>query len=187
MKISMINACRCNICGKPVLINSRYTDKVIVAKRSMKELRYVHHRCNVSSATNKDTVKARKTAKTNSRIEFIASWDVSENLNSVNAYLVGNDILKHDNHFKTFKIDNLQSLSKIVNHYCERFGNVNVQNFNASTEHLSINIKKIDNEHITKVMQEMRKYEIIIAKHNGKETKTARNCKERILALANEI
>ena len=184
---SMINVCNCNICGKPVLINDRHTDKVIVAKRSMNEMRYVHHRCNVTSATNKETNKERKTAKTNSRIEFVASWDVSEKLNSVSAYLVGNDILKHDNHFKTFKIDNLQALSKIVNHYCERFGNTNIQNFNASTEHLSINIKKIDNKHITEVMQEMRKYEIIISKHNGKETKTACNCKERILALANEI
>ena len=183
----MINVCKCNICGKALLINDRHTDKVIVAKRAMNEPRYVHHRCNVTSATNKDAVKERKTAKTNSRIEFIASWDISESLNSVSAYLVGNDILKHDNHFKTFKIDNLQALSKIVNHYCERFGSVNVQNFNASTEHLSVNIKKIDNEHITKVMQEMRKYEIIIAKHNGKETKTACNCKERILTLANEI
>ena len=183
----MINICNCNICGKPVLINSRHTDKVIVAKRSMNELRYVHHRCNVTNATNKETNKKRMTATTNSRVEFIASWDVSEGLNNVSTYLVGNDILKHDNHFKTFKIDNLQALSKIVNHYCERFGNMNIQNFNASTEHLSINIKKIDNEHITKVMQEMRKYEIIIAKHNGKETKTARNCKERILALASEI
>ena len=183
---TMINVCKCNICGKPVLINDIYTDKVVVAKRSKNELRYVHHRCNVTSATNKETNKERKTAKTNSRIEFIASWDVSESLNSVSTYLVGNDILKHDNHFKTFKIDNLQALSKIVNHYCERFGNANIQNFNASTEHLSINIKKIDNKHITEVMQEMRKYEIIISKHNGKETKTACNCKERILVLASE-
>ena len=183
----MINICRCNICGKPVLINSYYTDKIVVAKRSMNELRYVHHRCNVASATNKDIVKARKTATTKARIEFVASWDVSEKLNSVSTYLVGNDILKHDNHFKTFKIDNLQALSKIINHYCARFGNANIQNFSASTEHLSINIKKIDNEHITKIMQEMRKYEIIISKHNGKETKTACNCKERILALASEI
>lgn len=184
---SMINVCSCQICGKAVLINDRHTDKVIVAKRSMKELRYVHHRCNVTSATNKETNKERKTATTISKVEFIASWDVSESLNNVSAYLVGNDILKHDNHFKTFKLDNLQALSKIVNHYCERFGNTNIQNFNASTEHLSANIKKIDNEHITKVMQEMRKYEIIVSKHNGKETKTACNCKERILALANEI
>lgn len=183
----MINVCRCNICGKPVLINDRYTDKVIVAKRSMNELRYVHHRCNITSATNEDMVKARKTATTKAKIEFVTSWDISESLNNVSAYLVGNDILKHDNHFKTFKIDNLQALSKIVNHYCERFGNVNIQNFNASTEHLSINIKKIDNKHITEVMQQMRKYETIISKHNGKETKTARNCKEKILALANEI
>ena len=146
---SMINICKCNICGKALLINDRHTDKVIVAKRSMDELRYVHHRCNVTSATNKETNKERKTARTNSRIEFVASWDISESLNSVSTYLVGNDILKHDNHFKTFKIDNLQALSKIVNHYCERFGNANIQNFNASTEHLSVNIKKIDNKHIT--------------------------------------
>lgn len=184
---SMINVCSCQICGKPVLINDRHTDKIIVAKRSMNELRYVHHRCNITSATNKDIVKARKTATTKARIKFIASWDVSESLNSVSTYLIGNDILKHDNHFKTFQLDNLQALSKIVNHYCERFGNANIQNFNASTEHLTINIKKINNKHITKVMQEMRKYEIIVAKHNGKETETARNCKERILVLASEI
>ena len=184
---SMINVCRCNICGKPVSINDRHTDKVIVAKRSMNELRYVHHKCNTTSATNEDIVKARKTATTKARVEFVASWDISEKLNSVSTYLIGNDILKHDNHFKTFKLDNLQALSKIVNHYCERFGNANIQNFNASTEHLTVNIKKINNEHITKVMQQMRKYETIVSKHNGKETKTAYNRKERILALANEI
>ena len=182
---TMINVCNCNICGKPVLINDRHTDKVVIAKRSKNELRYVHHRCNVTSATNKDIVKARKTATTKAGVLMTVSFDVKKTLVS-SAYFVTNDLLKHDNHFKSFKLDNIQAISKIIYHATQRFGNENIYNVNVSSEHLTGTVKTTTNTHITECLQAMRKYETILAKHNGIESKTARNAKMKFLALCNE-
>jgi len=182
---TMINVCKCNICGKALLINDRHTDKVIIAKRSMNELRYVHHRCNVTSATNKETNKARKTATTKANVLMTVSFDVKKTLVS-SAYFVTNDLLKHDNHFKSFKLDNIQAISKIIYHATQRFGNENIYNVNISSEHLTGTVKTTTNTHITECLQAMRKYETIIAKHNGIESKTALNAKMKFLALCNE-
>ena len=182
---SMINVCKCNICGKPVLINDRHTDKVVVAKRAMNELRYVHHRCNITSATNKDIVKARKTAVTKANVLMIVSFDVKETVAS-STYFVMNNLLKHDNHFKSFKLDNIQAISKIIYHSIQRFGNENIYNVNVSSEHLTSTVKTTTNTHITECLQAMRKYETILAKHNGIESKTALNAKMKFLALCNE-
>lgn len=182
---SMINVCSCKICGKPVLINDIHTDKVIIAKRSKNELRYVHHRCNVTSATNKDIVKARKTATTKANVLMTVSFDVKETLVS-SVYFVTNDLLKHDNHFKSFKLDNIQAISKIIYHATQRFGNENIYNVNVSSEHLTGTVKTTTNTHITECLQAMRKYETIVAKHNGIESKTALNAKMKFLALCNE-
>ena len=183
MKKTMFLVCKCNICTKPVIVLPHTANRVIVARRNADEMRYVHKNCNVSrSLGNKDRHDNKVTASTKSHVVMRVSFDV-ETPKESGVYLDMNCFLRTGNHFKSFDFDNIQSESKVLYGFNKRFGNLT--NFHITSSHLDIIVKNTNNEHVTYCLQLLRKYETLLEKHNGTETKTVRNVKEKLVYMAN--
>ena len=182
MKKTMFLVCKCNICTKPVVILPQTANRVVVARRNAGEMRYVHKNCNVSrSLGNKDRHDNKMTANTKAHVIMRVSFDV-ETPKESGVYLDMNCFLRTGNHFKSFDFDNIQSESKVLYCFNKRFGNLT--NFHITSKHLDVIVKNTNNEHVTYCLQLLRKYETLLEKHNGTETKTVLNCKNKLMEIA---
>ena len=183
---SMIKKVTCQICGKKGVVLPKSMDCVTVARRDATEKRYIHCRCNVSRATgNRERNENKKTANTKAHVLMNVSFDV-ENSKISGCYLDMNCFLRTGNHFTSFDFDNIQSLSKCIRGFNKRFDDGNgIKNLYINSKHLSVMVKNTYyNEHVTQCLQLLRKYEMLLASHNGIETKTVLNCKNKLMEIA---